>query len=75
MMPLGVLIALDDLFVRHLGEAVAIAHALHILNRRTRRLVDLPEANCLLGRNGWDEPNRDQDCLGPLALATRRFAA
>src|SRR5688572_12723199 len=55
------LIAFDDLLVRHLGESVSIPNAFDIPNGLARGLMDLPEADRLLCRNSGDEPNRDQD--------------
>ena len=45
VMPLGVLVALDDFFLRDLGEGVTVSHALHILDGLPGGLVNLPKAN------------------------------
>jgi hypothetical protein len=61
MMPLGILVAFDDFLLGHLGKRVSVAHALHILDGLAGGLMDLAEADRLLGRNSGDEPDRDQD--------------
>ena len=60
-MPFGVLVALDDFFLRNLGEGVAVSHALHIPDGFPGGLVNLPKANRVLRRNSGDKPDRDQD--------------
>jgi hypothetical protein len=56
-----VLVAFDDLFLRHLLKALLGRDALHIPDGLTRRLVDHAELDRVLRRHGGVHFHRDQD--------------
>jgi hypothetical protein len=43
-MPLGVIVAFDDFFLRNLGEGLTVSNALRILDGLPGGLVDLSES-------------------------------
>jgi hypothetical protein len=60
-MSLCVLVAFDDLLLRHLGKLIAIAHTFHIADGLTAQLVDHAEGNRVLIRESGRELHRDED--------------
>src|SRR6476620_3838885 len=58
---LGVLIALDDLFLGDFLEALLGLNTLQIFDRLTTWLMDHAKGNRAFGRGGWKHPDRNED--------------
>src|SRR6476619_1099401 len=61
MMPLGVLIALDDFFFGHLFEAVLSLDAFKVVDGLAARLMDHTKCNGALGRGGRKHPDGNEN--------------
>jgi hypothetical protein len=61
VMPLGVLVALDDFFLGNLFEALVRFDALHIADRFPTRLMDHSKGNGAFSRSGRVKPDGNEN--------------
>ena len=61
VVPLGVLIALDDFFFGHFLEASVGLNTFEIFDRLSAWLMDHAEGNRAFARSGWKHPDQNED--------------